>query len=296
MMRVIPLLALTGWLGVALVFAEIRWFSRPALATRIRPFLPGASAPPQIRSTKDTLLPTAIWAAEQISSLLGVREDISTRLRRIHATTDAMAFRLRQLGWAALAMLLAALLSVALSLAPIIALLLLLGSPLLAFLVLEQQLISASESWKRRLTLELPVVSEQLAMLLSAGYSLGASLQRLSLRSNGCAALDLKVVCRRSQQGLEESVALEEWAQRAGVPAVDRLVSILALNRQASDLGRLVTQEARAIRKDVQRELVVTMERRQQQVWIPVTVAALIPGTIFLAIPFMEALRVFSGQ
>ena len=37
------------------------------------------------------------------------------------------------------------------------------------------------------------------------------------------------------------------------------------------------------------------MERRGQQVWIPVTVAALVPGAIFLAIPFIEALRLFAG-
>jgi hypothetical protein len=36
------------------------------------------------------------------------------------------------------------------------------------------------------------------------------------------------------------------------------------------------------------------MERRGQQVWIPVTVATLIPGVIFLSIPFIEALRLFS--
>ena len=36
------------------------------------------------------------------------------------------------------------------------------------------------------------------------------------------------------------------------------------------------------------------IERRSQQVWIPVTVAALVPGAIFIAIPFLEALRVFS--
>jgi hypothetical protein len=30
-------------------------------------------------------------------------------------------------------------------------------------------------------------------------------------------------------------------------------------------------------------------------VWIPVTVAALVPGVIFLAVPFIEALRLFSN-
>ena len=64
---------------------------------------------------------------------------------------------------------------------------------------------------------------------------------------------------------------------------------------QAGDLGRLIADEARAIRRDVHRELIETIERRGQQVWIPVTVATLVPGVIFLAVPFIEALRLFSN-
>jgi hypothetical protein len=30
-------------------------------------------------------------------------------------------------------------------------------------------------------------------------------------------------------------------------------------------------------------------------VWVPVTVAALVPGVLFMAIPFIEALRLFSA-
>lgn len=40
----------------------------------------------------------------------------------------------------------------------------------------------------------------------------------------------------------------------------------------------------------MQRELIETMERRQQQVWIPVTIATLVPGVIFIGIPFSGAL------
>ena len=88
---------------------------------------------------------------------------------------------------------------------------------------------------------------------------------------------------------------MREWAAVADVPALDRLVPVLALNREASDLGRLISEEARAVRRDVHRELVEVMERRSQSVWIPVTVATLVPGAVFLAIPFIEALRLFSS-
>jgi Flp pilus assembly protein TadB len=160
----------------------------------------------------------------------------------------------------------------------------------------EQQVASASDAWRRRLTLELPVVAEQLAMLLSAGYSLGAALNRIAARGGGNVSRDLARVCGRIRQGLTEVEALREWAEVADVEGLHRLLPILGLNREASDLGRLISEEARAIRKDTQRRLIETAERRAQQVWIPVTVAALVPGVIFLAVPFMQALDLFAAQ
>jgi hypothetical protein len=67
------------------------------------------------------------------------------------------------------------------------------------------------------------------------------------------------------------------------------------MNRAASDLGRLITDEARVCRADVHRELIERIERRGQQVWIPVTVATLLPGVLFLAVPFAQALQIFAS-
>jgi len=102
-------------------------------------------------------------------------------------------------------------------------------------------------------------------------------------------------VVSRMRQGLTEADALREWAALARVDALDRLIAVLALNSEAADLGRLVSEEARSIRRDVQREVVEIMERRSQSVWIPVTVATLVPGVILLAIPFAQALRLFTS-
>ncbi len=49
------------------------------------------------------------------------------------------------------------------------------------------------------------------------------------------------------------------------------------------------------MRRDAQRQLIETIERRGQQVWIPVTVAALVPGVLLMGVPFVDALRVFSS-
>lgn len=298
MRQPLSLVLLLAWLGLTLLFSELRWFRRRPLIDRVRPYLFGLS----LRSDVDeshailrVLGPLARDTGAAAARFSGVTEDLATRLERIHSPFDPTSFRLRQLGWATAA--LSGALLVAFATYPPIPLFVLLvaGAPVLAFLIVESQLSRQSKEWKRSLVLELPVVSEQLGMLLSAGYSLGAALQRLSRHSGGVLARDLQKVVTRVAHGLDEKTALREWATTADVPAVGRLVGILALNRDAGDLGSLITHEARAVRAEVHRDLVEIIEKRGQQVWIPVTVATLVPGLLFLAVPFTEALRLFTS-
>ena len=287
--------------GGTLVLSELRWFSRQPLVERLRPYGPGGLRAAHadggilsVDSFREVIAPVARQLGERLARLVGVEEELTVRLRRVHADADVTTFRVRQLGWAATGLAIGSGLAGVLRPPLAITLLLVVSGPALGFLVVEQQLATQSERWKRRIFLELPVVSEQLGMLLGAGFSLGSALNRIAQRGGGACATDLAGVCGRIRQGLSEVEALREWAQVAQVDALSRLVAVLALNREAGDLGRLVGDEARSIRRDVQRELIEQIERRSQQVWIPVTVATLVPGAVLLAVPFIEALRLFS--
>lgn len=302
MPRLLAASALLVWVGGALVLSELRWSNRRPLTTRLRPYGPGAMAEGRdpggllsVATLRDVIAPLVQRLGGRLAGLLGINEELAIRLQRVHAPVDVATFRLRQAGWTGAGLGCGALLAAATEPPAGIALLFLLGAPLLAFLVVEQRLASASDRRKRRIFLELPVISEQLGMLVGAGFSLGSALNRLANRGSGACAEDLAIVCGRIRQGLTEVEALREWAAIADVDALDRLVAVLALNREAGDLGRLVAEEARGIRREVQRELIEQIERRAQQVWIPVTVAALVPGAVLLAIPFIEALRLFSS-
>ena len=301
MSRALAISALLLAAGGALVLSELRWFSRQPLAERLRPYGPGGlragssgAGLLSVESFREVIGPLARQLGEWVAGLFGVDEELAIRLRRIHSDTDPTAFRVRQLGWAGAGFAIGTLASAAIRPPLALALLFVLGGPALGFLIIEQQLAARSDRWKRRIFLELPVVSEQLGMLLGAGFSLGAALNRIAQRGAGACMQDLAVVCGRIRQGLSEVEALREWAATADVDALSRLVAVLALNREAGDLGRLVADEARSIRRDVQRELIEQIERRSQQVWIPVTVATLVPGAVLLAVPFIEALRLFS--
>jgi hypothetical protein len=289
------------WIGATLVLSQLRWFSRAPLADRLRPYEVGGlqrGSDPGLLSAssiRDVVGPMAREMGERLAAVLGVHEELGVRLRRVHAPIDVVTFRTRQIGWMGAGLAGGAILTAALRPPLAVAILFVAGGALLGFLLIEQQLASASDRWKRRLFLELPVVSEQLGMLLGAGYSLGGALSRLAARGRGACSRDLTLVCGRIRQGLTEVEALREWSAIADVDALSRLVAVLALNREAGDLGRLVGDEARSIRREVQRELIEQIERRAQQVWIPVTVATLVPGAVLLAIPFIEALRLFSS-
>lgn len=301
MNRILVASALVGWVGVTLLLSGLRWFSRAPLAERLRPYAPGAMGQSErsgilsLETFREAVAPLARTVGERLSRLLGVTEDLDVRLRRIHSQLDVTAFRVRQVGLSLAGFGVGALVTLTVRPPLPIALLLVTGGPLLAFLMPEQQVGAASRRWQRRLFLELPVVAEQLAMLLSAGFSLGAALNRIAERGHGCCARDIGRVCARMRQGLSVEQALAEWGTTAQVDALDQLIGVLALNREASDLGRLLSEEARGVRREVQRQLVEQMERKSQQVWIPVTVATLIPGVILMAIPFIQALERFSG-
>lgn len=300
--RFLLLLSGCAWLGLTLLLAELRAFSRRSLTDRLTPYTPGGMARPSsagmlsVGSFRDVVAPLSRAVGERVARLFGVSEELSIRLERIHSPVTPTEYRVQQIGWSVAVLVTGTLAAIVLSIPPAAVAFVLVGSPVAVFLIMEQRIASASNQWKRRIFLELPVVAEQLGMLLGSGYSLGGAISRLADRGDGATAKDLLRVRRRTRQGLSDVEALREWADLADQPAVDRLVSVLALNSDAADLGRLVGEEARSIRRDVQRELIESIERRTQQVWIPVTIATLIPGVMLMLVPFVDALSVFSGS
>jgi len=287
--------------GSALVLAELPWFRHRALAERLRPYRVG-SAPRHdtpsggwLEGMQQVLVPVATELGARLGRLLGVDTDLATRLARAGDPTDPGSFRLRQAAGAGAGLAVATLLIVWRGPSWPMATALLVGAPVLGALAVEQRLSAAVDERQRRRRAELPVVVEQLGLLLGAGYSLTSALARLSTRGSGAIAADLRIVTQRVRHGVTESHALEEWARVTGLDAVRRLVAVLALHSEAGDLAALVAEEARAERAAAHRDLLEVIERRAQLVWVPVTVATLVPGLIFLAVPFYSAMSKVTG-
>jgi len=287
--------------GAALLLDELRWLRRVRLADRLLPYVAGAGIDRRtgLRHSDASILELiragAIRGIDGLSTGLGVTLSLPDRLELLHRSTPASEVRLQQGAWAIGALLGCGAIVLVLPIPALLGFGLVVASPVLAVLIAEDRLLRAVRRRQERVLRELPIVDEQLGMLLGAGYSLSGALERVANRGGGAVAEDLRRVRRRADQGLGEVAALREWATRSGVPAVTRLVDLLALSTEAGDLAHLITEEARSVRQQVHRELVADLDRRAQQVWIPVTVATLVPGTILLAVPFQQAVRMFSS-
>ena len=300
MSRALTACALAAFAGLTLLLSELRVFRRVGLAERLETYTRAGRRSAgagllSVASFKEVVAPLSRAVGGRVARMFRVSEELGTRLERIHSPLTVTAFRVRQVGWSTAALGLGVLFGVATGVGALVSLAFILGTPTLAFLVLEQQVAKASQQWQRRIFLELPVVTEQIGMLLAAGWSLSAAMARVSERGAGACAIDLRRALARVRQGLSEVAALREWAELADVAALHRLVTVLALNREAADLGRLISEEARAVRQEAQRELIESIEKRTQQVWVPVTAATLIPGVMLMGVPFLDALTLFSA-
>jgi Flp pilus assembly protein TadB len=231
----------------------------------------------------------------RLSQLTGIRTDLRARLAAAGRAQSPSEFRLAQFTHSLIAFGGAAVVILALRPNVSFAFVVLAGTPILVALADEQRLESAVEQRREQTDAELPVIAEQIAVLLAAGMSLGATLDRIASRGNGVVATELGVVQRQVRQGNSEVEALRSWAQRSRSEGVERLVAVLAMHRDAADLGGLLATESRAIRDAAHRRLIESIERRAQLVWVPVTVATLVPGLILIGVPFVSAMSRIAG-
>jgi len=287
----IVLLVATLWAGSSLLLSTVAPIRRLPLVERVRPYVvPASGARASSRRAAVSLL-----VGDRLAALLRTAEPLERRLRRTHHPLDPGSFRFRQLSHAVVGLGLAGAVGAALPGPPLLTVGLVLGVPVAVVVAHEQRLQALDRSQAERVGRELPVVAEQLGMLLGAGRSVAAAIAHLGQRGRGPCAADLRRISRRLQQGVDEAAALREWADLRPIPGVVHLVGVLTLAGEATDLDRLVEQEAESIRDDAHRELLARLERRSQQVWVPVTVATLLPGSLLLLVPFLDALRLFAG-
>ena len=304
MSRVAVVSFIALWVGAALLLSLFRPFSRSPLFDRLRPFVAPRSARERssagllsVESFREVIGPLAGWIGERLSRVLGVSDDLEVRLRRIGSPLDVSAFRVRQVSiavwpcwagsawgwrwdwrarwgrscrWAWRSPL---------------------GSP-------DSSWSSSRSCWRRpgasgSCSRSFPWSPNRSACCWAPAFRWARRSVGLRPAPAACAP----TTCARSAphpQGLSDVDALREWADLADVAELDRLVNVLALNRQAGDLGRLISEEARSMRP--RRTATRSRRSRSGARWCgSVTVATLVPGVLLMAIPFVSALQAWSA-
>src|SRR4051812_49577887 len=101
-MTLVLISTITLWVGALLVLSHARWFSRPSLADRLRPY---ASGTPRERSTAAGILSVALFLAvigpllraigRSLVRELGVNEVIGVHAERARAVLRVNPFAVR---------------------------------------------------------------------------------------------------------------------------------------------------------------------------------------------------------
>ena len=234
-------------------------------------------------------------AGRRIARLADADAELAARLTQAGSHRSPSAFRARQLGAAAAGLAVSgAALGVA-GLKPSLALAGALAVAAAVYAASEHQLGRSIALRHAEITEELPIVAEQIGMLLASGMSLTSALEAVARRGHGICAEGLGRVGALVAGGSAVEVALAQWADEAGSAEIRRFVGVLTLHEDTTDIAALVSDEARSSRMEAHRRLIAHIERRNEQVWIPVTVAALVPGCVLLAIPFSDALSGYTA-
>lgn len=278
--------------GGAAALSVAPWFGRVSLHHRVGHYVVGASSgagPGHGPSPVITRLPLAEWATASIPAVLG------DALACTHRSSEVERIRIVSLASAMVTLAATAGALAVVSPGPVVGLVLLMALPALASTLPILRVRSDAEKWRAAVGQALPELCERTAILMGTGRSLTAALHLSASSMSGPMGRDLALIDVRLACGHSLDEALTEWADRLRLPAVDRLVAVFALHGETPDLGRLISREADATRAAAHRDLLARIDRRAEQVWIPVTIAALVPGAIFLLLPFFAALNAFSG-
>ena len=233
--------------------------------------------------------------AQRVAALANADAELAARLSHAGISRSPIDFRARQVGGAVAGLAASGVALSAAGMKPVLALAGALAVAAAVYGACEHWLERSTASRRAQIVDELPIVAEQIGMLLASGMSLTSALDVAARRGHGICAEGLERAGARVAGGTTVEVALAEWADDAGSAEIRRFVGVLTLHEDTTDVAALVSDEARAARMEAHRRLIAHIERRSEQVWIPVTVAALVPGCVLLAIPFSDALSGYAA-
>ncbi|MFT0846659.1 type II secretion system F family protein [Actinomycetaceae bacterium L2_0104] len=274
--------------GLILLYSLVRK-PHPTLAQRVLPYTEHGWSP-----ERPALLGKAVaWTMDLMETLGSSTSSVRRRLNTL-GERSVRSFRLQQLEWAGLGLLVG--LVVAFSLAvrgTNLAVCLLIvaagacGGALAADSLLTRQVRRHSES----LTQELPDIAELLALAVSSGESIRGALERVAELGTGALVREMERMLSSVWAGSSLVDALSAMSERSGSAEVarfcDALVSSMERGTALSDVLQAQAQDAR---EQARRQLMESGGRKEISMMLPVVFLILPVTVLFTLYPGLRAL------
>lgn len=139
----------------------------------------------------------------------------------------------------------------------------------------------------RNLDFALIAFLEQIHQRMVSGDSLYKSLGITSDLGNR----DIAYLQGLIRSGLDSQSCIKFWLEDFETASKHRLVDIWSGHSSTAETLNLIQNSIVWLRNEHKFYLISEIERRNQLVWIPVTIAVLIPGMLFIAIPLESTLK-----
>jgi tight adherence protein C len=296
------LLGLVAAGGLLLAISYAPPFRQVRLVDRLAPYVSDTPAPSRLlgTATQPGLLtaarrvfgPALSDGARHVDRLLGGRIAVRRRLDALGGNTTVEDFRVEQVVWGGLGLLVGSALTVlgsalAGSVNVLSAALLCVAGLVGGVLGRDWWLTQQVQRREELLLAEFPVVAELLALAVTAGESPTAAIARVTRLSGGELARELGGALGRARAGVPLVEALQQLADRTSLDALARFVDglIVAIER-GTPLAEVLRAQAADVREAGKRRLLEAGGRKEIAMMMPV---------VFLVLPVTVLFALFPG-
>lgn len=150
---------------------------------------------------------------------------------------------------------------------------------------------SLARSNHRRRTQELNFALTPFLQQVRLQLTGGNSLQKALASAGNAGNQDIENLQNLLRSGMDIESGSKLWLDDFQAPGKQRLADVWGTKTTTSEMLTLIEDLLQWLNSEQRFYLNSEIERRNQLVWIPVTVAVLLPGMIFIAIPLEATLK-----
>lgn len=296
---VIGLLASCGLLVAVAAAPPMR---RPRLQQRLAPYVRDTVRPSRLLSrarptsafgaVERLVAPVLVDVAAFIDRAVGGTPSVRRRLDRCGSDMTVEQFRMEQVVWGAVGLLVGLGLGVSVSIharhpSAVAVLLLTTVCAVAGGLTRDRVLTVTAQRREARMLEEFPTVAELLALSVAAGEGAAGALSRVASTASGELARELRRALTDARAGASLVTALDAMAARTGVPALARFVDGMAIAvERGTPLADVLRAQAVDVREQHRRSLLDVAGRKDIAMLVPV---------VFLVLPVTVVFALFPG-